>query len=128
MDLLDLYRGTLSPRKLGVLVDFLPPESATHTALRNEAPEPAADAAPFDAAKGRWSALEMLLATLIDETRLLRWVYVSAHSEKGASGGAPDPVRRPGAEPRRSRGQLTPEQRRMLDPRLRLVGQEDTTA
>lgn len=127
MDLLDLYRGDLTPRKLGVLVDGLPPESLTMTAIRNSAPEPRGDepVTEFDAAQGRWSSAEMLMATMIDEIRLLRWTYVSAHAKNGG-GAPPEPVRRPGGTARRPRSRLTAEQRRALDPRLRIV--EDDTA
>lgn len=120
-----MYRRRISPRKLAVLVDFLPPESATHTALRNAAPEGSGDAAEYDAAKARWSSEEMLLAGVLDAVNRLTWVYGTAH---GAKSPAPAPLRRPGAGPVRHRSRLTPEQRRRLDPRLRTGQQEDDTA
>lgn len=107
-------------RKLGNLIDHLPPESATLTALRLAAPEPepgAEDGEPPDASEGRWSALEMLMATAVDELRALRWQHGAVHGSKGSP---PSPLRRPGAAPRRH-GRLTMEQRRLLDPRLRVV-------
>jgi hypothetical protein len=77
-----------------------------------------------DPAKGRWSSLEMLTASLIDEVRRFEHLYVTAHVKKGQAGQPPAPIIRPGisktsAKPRRSR--LTDEQRRRLDPRLRVV-------
>jgi hypothetical protein len=79
---------------------------------------------PSDADAQRWSKTEMLLATLIDEIRVLRWVYVSAHSKEGARPMAPAPVPRPGVGKKERRpfaSSLTPEQRRRIDPRLRLA-------
>jgi hypothetical protein len=126
MDLVDLYRGRLSYRKLGVLIDHLPPESATITAIRSAMTDEELTewSAGGDPAKGRWSSLEMLIAALLDEVRRFEHMYVSAHVKKGQSGPAPAPVPRPGISqktPARRRSRLTDEQRRMLDPRLRLV-------
>lgn len=117
-----MYRGKWSVRKLGVLIDGLPPESATLTALRNAAPEATGNssAAPHDAAEDRWSSMEMLLATLIDELRFMRWTYGSVHGSKSAP---PSPVRRPGAGGS-GRKRMSDEQRRLLDPRLRVVKDE----
>jgi len=117
-----------------VLVNALPPESATLTALRLEAeaereaalergetlPEPEHS----DPSERRWSSTDMLLASLIDEVRILRWVYVSAHSKEGARPTAPQPVPRPGVGKKERRpfaSSLTAEQRRRIDPRLRLA-------
>lgn len=81
-----------------------------------------------DPAKGRWSSSEMLLAGIIDELRSFHYGYVSAHVKKGQAGKPPEPLPRPGVarsggrKPRRSR--LTDEQRRILDPRLRVIDGE----
>jgi hypothetical protein len=50
VDLLDLYRGTLSPRRLGVLISALPAKSALVRALNGGEPP--------------WSRLEHLIADL----------------------------------------------------------------
>jgi hypothetical protein len=125
MDLLDLYRrnGKLSIRKLGVLVNHLPPESATITALRNSVtPEVAAMSSGMnnDPTKAQWSMVEMLLATIVDGQRNMQYLYTSAHSDK-EPGPPPEPMPRPGVKAKPTRRQLTMDQRRMLDPRLRAV-------
>jgi hypothetical protein len=113
-----------------VLIDHLPPESATITAVRgglaDEELEERGRAA--DPAKGRWSATDMLLAGITDELRTLQHLYVSAHVKAGQAGPAPQPVPRPGvAKGRRvRRSRLTEEQRRILDPRLRVVQAGET--
>ena len=79
-----------------------------------------------DPEKGRWSATDMLLASLVDEVRRFEHLYLSAHVDKGKAGKAPEPLPRPGVrktrKPRRSR--LSDAQRRMMDPRLRAVPDE----
>lgn len=114
-----------------MLLAALPPESQTATAMRLDGEkereeragrgeeEPPA-VAPKDPADYPWSATNMLLGTLIDEIRVQRWLYVSAHSKTKPP--LPQQVRRPGVskkDARRHRSRLTAEQRRMLDPRLR---------
>ena len=64
VDLLDVHRGIMSWRRLRVLIQHLPPESATWTALRNEL-SPAELAAQAEKGRpelGRWSQLEQLIA------------------------------------------------------------------
>lgn len=65
------------------------------TALRNAAPDDLAGDA--DPTEGRWSQTEMLLAAAVDEMRILRWLYVAAHSEKKPPD-QPEPIRRPGID------------------------------
>lgn len=77
-----------------VLIEHLPAESATMTAIRNDSPGVGSGADP---AEGRWSQLEMLMAALVDEMRILRWLYVSANTEK-AKPKQPTPIRRPGVD------------------------------
>lgn len=123
LDILDLYRsgGGISLRKVDVLVRHLPPESATVTAIRNTiTPEIAEQQAQnSNPEQGPWSFMEMLLASLIDEIRNYKWMYLSAHSERDP-GPPPEPMPRPGVKVKQRR-KLTDEQRRMLDPRLRAV-------
>lgn len=90
----------MSFRKVRVLIHGLPPESATMTALRNTNPD--ATPAETDPAKGRWAQLEMLVALLIDEVRILRWVTSAANSEKGKAGDQPEPLPRPGVVSKRA--------------------------
>lgn len=112
-----------------MLVDSLPPESATITAIRGSMTDEqlAERSEGRDPAKGRWSSSEMLLAAAVDEIRTLQYLYVSAHSKQGQAGKPPAPMPRPGVKrgaPRRRRPRLTEEQRRMLDPRLRVIDGE----
>ncbi|MFF1625562.1 hypothetical protein [Streptomyces sp. NPDC058272] len=126
IDLLDVYRGKLSLRRLRVLIEHLPPESATKTAIRNSVPvdamERASDEHRPDLAP--WSGVELLLAALKDEVTLLRAVTIAA-----AGGKPPEfvPTPRPGVSPKfaaKTKRGLTDEQRRALDPRLRNQTQE----
>lgn len=84
----------MSFRKLRVLIQGLPPESATMTALRNAHPGDLATDA--DATKGQWSQGNMLRAQLIDDVRLLRWVMQTIHSKEGNGPDQPEPLPRPG--------------------------------
>lgn len=93
LDLLDLHRGRLSWRRLRVLIDHLPPESATKTAMRLAAEAdgvPETDAEPADAP---WSQTEMLLAVVIDRLGDLTYVLQRAHGGKPEK---PKPLPRPG--------------------------------
>ena len=96
----------MSSRKLRVLIERLPPESATWTAIRNATPpedleKAAADARPEAAP---WSKVEMLLAQLIDAVNRGTYVLTLANSKEGAKVEPPEPVRRPGWRPKSSRG------------------------
>jgi hypothetical protein len=113
-------------RRLAVLIEYLPPESATMTALRNERMR-AIDAgeieeddmSEFDPAENPWSQVEMLLATLIDESRSFQHMYLMSHSKKGARIHSPERVRRPGIRHKPQKRGLTEAERQTLDPRLR---------
>jgi hypothetical protein len=94
--LLDLWRGRLSWRRLGVLLAGLPPESATVTAIRDASPEPVEPVDPPDG-HGPWSRTEMLLALLADQLVRLQWLYVSAHTKNPPP--QPEPLPRPGIRP-----------------------------
>ncbi|MFG3014305.1 hypothetical protein ACGFZB_28580 [Streptomyces cinerochromogenes] len=101
-------------------MEHLPPESATKTAIRNAIPaadlERMSEGARPDL--GQWSGVETLLAQVKDEITLLRHVLVAAN---GGKPGEFHPTPRPGIPPKsaQQRKQLTDEQRRALDPRLR---------
>lgn len=119
-----MYRGGLSLRRLRILIEHLPPESATKTAIRNAIPAVEIERATGEHRPDRapWSGVELLLAALKDE------VILSRHVAIAAAGGKPPeftPTPRPGIPPRsaQKRG-LTDEQRRALDPRLRNQTQE----
>lgn len=106
-------------RRLRILIENLPPESATKTAIRRtitpEQMEEASKGARPDLAP--WSSAEMLLASVLDAVRLNTQTLVAVN-------GGPQPrlapTPRPGV-PRQETGRkkLTAEQRRAIDPRLR---------
>lgn len=107
-------------RRLRVLIENLPPESATKTAIRNEVGVEIVEESGGEHRPdlGQWSALEMLLAAIKDELMLNRLVAIAA------AGGKPGefvPTPRPGIPPRSAQraGRMTDEMRRALDPRLR---------
>ncbi|MFF9525360.1 hypothetical protein ACF1DV_25775 [Streptomyces achromogenes] len=104
-----------------MLLEHLPPESATTTAIRNSISaadlERMSEGARPDL--GQWSGVETLLAQVKDEVALLRHVLVAAN---GGKPGEFQPTPRPGIPPKsaaKQRKGLTDEQRRALDPRLR---------
>ena len=97
-------------RRLRVLIQHLPPESATWTALRNGLTpmELAEQAEKGEPEKGRWSQLEQLVAANVDATRRVEWVLQCVNIEqKSKRPDAPEPTRRPGAGSRKKKAQLT---------------------
>lgn len=70
------------------------------TALRNAHPESVSEDGP-DPAEGRWSQVEMLVATCADELRNLRYVYTTANTDGSNKPTPPEPIRRPGVEKKR---------------------------
>lgn len=92
----DLYRGTLTYRRLWVLINRLPQESWTQTALRDD-PERQDLVAPEQAAEqrfGPWSQAELLLAAVVDAVNSVRFAVVRVNGNKDYP--APDPLPRPG--------------------------------
>ena len=88
----------MSWRRLRVLIQHLPPESATWTALRNALSdeEIAAQAGQGEPEKGRWSQEEQLLALIADRVADLGYLYSSANTPKGSKKPVrPPPSRRP---------------------------------
>ena len=79
-------------RRMRVLLQGLPPESATMTALRNgmSDEELAEQAEKGEPEKARWSQLEQLTATLVDAVRRLEYVTILANSD-GKSRKPPPP-------------------------------------
>jgi len=108
-------------RKLANLLDHLPPESATMTALRVERGEDAEiDTSKADPSEAPWSALEMLVATLIDEVRGVRSAYATVHT--GTVIQPPAPIPRPGTKLARSKQRtkhMNDKQRAYLDEQRR---------
>lgn len=112
IDLRDLWRGDLTPRRLGVLVAALPPESATMSKL---APQMAAESSP-NAVPRQWSIDQQLLANVFDAVVVLTWTLRQVNSKERLQ--PPELMPRPGevkAPPKR----LTPEQRQLLATKAR---------
>lgn len=101
IDLLDLWRGQLSLRKLNVLVAQLPPDSNTGYAL-------ASHDTPVDHLRG-WTLPDLLLARLLDELAIYRWQWEAAHIDPKKTRHRPEPDR------------LTPQPQRAQAPDLRVV-------
>ncbi|MFJ3289996.1 hypothetical protein ACIPMW_32510 [Streptomyces sp. NPDC086669] len=99
----------MSWRRLRVLIQHLPPESATWTALRNsmDATELAKQAEQGQPEKGRWSQQEQLLALVADRLARVEWVLWCVNIEqKSKRPDPPEPIRRPGARPRKAKPKL----------------------
>ncbi|MFI9381467.1 hypothetical protein [Kutzneria sp. NPDC052558] len=95
MDLLDHYRGTLSARRLRVLVQHLPADSNLVRALHGE--------------QAGWGLTDHLLATVVDQLAVANWLFVCANND-GDRPDPPTPLPRPGIEePEPERGS-TPEE------------------
>jgi hypothetical protein len=88
------------------------------TALRNAAPAEVLErqAEQVDASKMAWSRDQMLAAAQLDAIQQLVHLTAALH---GAQGKAPAPTPRPGVAGQKKRKGMTPEQRRVLDPRMR---------
>ena len=121
IDLRDLWRpgSVLTWRRLAALIRHLPPESATMTALRNSAPAEvlARQAEQVDPATLAWSRAEMLAASQLDAINQLIHMYASAHSKQPVA--RPKPTPRPGVVAGARRRRTPPEQRALIDPRMR---------
>lgn len=82
-----------------MLIQHLPPESHTMTALRNAmSDEELAEASEkADPEKGRWSQMEQLTAGVIDAVRRLEYTLICVNTEKKSQRPeAPKPIERPG--------------------------------
>jgi hypothetical protein len=99
----------MSWRRLRVLIQHLPPESHTMTALRNAMSdeELAEQADTGEPEKGRWSQVEQLLAVVADRLARVEYVLICANTEKKDQPDPPEPIRRPGAKPRKAKPKLT---------------------
>ena len=77
LDLVDVFRGTLTLRKVSVLVAGLPSDSLTMSAMAPalaNLPEP-------DGTPRQWSTEAHLLASVVDAVTQLTVAYVGAHSK-----------------------------------------------
>ncbi|MBT2412639.1 hypothetical protein J7I94_19085 [Streptomyces sp. ISL-12] len=110
----------MSLRRLRVLIEHLPPESATKTAIRNAIPAEEMEKSTVESRPdlAPWSGTETLLARVMDEIRLLRHTLIAVNGNKPP---AFEPTPRPGIPPKRKQTyrRLDESQRRALDPRLR---------
>lgn len=100
----------MSARRLRVLILRLPPESATWTALRNELTpaELAEQAEKGEPEKGQWSQQDQLLAAVYDRLSQIQYVLTCVNTEKKSKWpDPPEPLRRPGAGPKKKHAQLT---------------------
>ncbi|GLF97546.1 hypothetical protein [Streptomyces yaizuensis] len=93
MDFLDWQRGRLSSRRLSVLIEHLPRDSAVNRALHGETAE--------------WSVTDHLLAAVVDHLAAANWLFTSVHSDDPPD--PPTPVPRPGdSAPEESRAEPDP--------------------
>lgn len=100
----------MTSRRLRVLIQGLPPQSATLTALRNALPEEelAEQAEAGEPEKARWSQTELLLASAIDALRRVEYVLICANSDpKKSRPSPPEPIARPGVKARPHKRALT---------------------
>jgi hypothetical protein len=100
----------MSWRRLRLLIEHLPPESATMTALRNELSdeELAEQADKGEPEKARWSQVEQLLALVADRVARVEHVLVCVNTDsKRKRPEPPQPIPRPGARPLKPKAQLT---------------------
>ncbi|MFE9382388.1 hypothetical protein ACFYMO_03990 [Streptomyces sp. NPDC007025] len=91
---------------LRVLIQHLPPESHTMTAIRNSLSDVELDeqADLGEPEKGRWSQAEQLLALLADRVAQLQYTLICVNTEKKSQRpDQPEPIRRPGAQPRKKK-------------------------
>ncbi|MFH8751128.1 DUF5361 domain-containing protein [Streptomyces rimosus] len=104
--MLDVHRGRMTWRRLRVIIQHLPPESHTMTALRNATPadELERQAGEGEPEKGRWSQAEQLLAAVYDRLGRIEYALIAANTEKKRDRpNPPEPLRRPGAVPRKKK-------------------------
>ncbi|MFJ2264358.1 hypothetical protein ACIOKD_39810 [Streptomyces sp. NPDC087844] len=81
MDLLDWHRGQLSSRRLSVLVQHLPRDSATARELHGEAAD--------------WSVTDYLLASVVDQLAEANWMFATVNRDEDS-----EPLKFPAAVPR----------------------------
>lgn len=83
--------------------------TAMRNALTDE--ELAEQAEQGEPEKGRWSQADQLLAVVADRVARLEYVLISVNTEhKSQRPKAPEPIRRPGAKPVKSRQHMSDSQ------------------
>jgi hypothetical protein len=83
VDLLDWHRGTLTSRRLRVLVEHLPADSSFARAVNGEAAE--------------WGVTEHLLAAVADQLAAANWMFATVNRDEDAEAlPYPEPIARPG--------------------------------
>lgn len=98
----------MSWRRLRVLIQHLPPESHTMTALRNATPaEELGQADESEPEKAPWSKEQMLLASVYDRLARVEHVLICANTDKKKWPTPPEPLRRPGVVPGKTKPALT---------------------
>ncbi|MGX1883546.1 hypothetical protein [Streptomyces sp. NPDC055287] len=96
LDLLDWYRGSLTSRRLSVLLKHLPRDSAVARELHGEAAE--------------WSVSDYLLATAVDQLAEANWMFATVNQDEDSERlDFPTPVPRPGTEPHEVASAAEPE-------------------
>lgn len=106
----------MTARRLRVLIQRLPPESATMTAIRNAlSPEELAEQADKgEPEKAPWSQVEQLLAVIADRVAGLTYAYTAANTQKGKKPSVPEPIRRPGGKRAKPKQQMSEAQADLL--------------
>lgn len=85
-----MWRGTLSPRKVDVLIRGLPPDSATRQAMNKGEP--------------LWTRHDFLLADVFDATQGVAWAVANKDVGRKDQSKYPEPYPRPGgAEPKKAK-------------------------
>lgn len=94
--LLELYRGDMSWRELGVFIRYLPPDSATARVLHKRSPE-----------EEFWTPDRHLAAAAVDGMNFANALtaYVHADPKKRGPFKPPPPIERPGVK-RRDKGKV----------------------
>lgn len=83
-------------RRLRVLIDGLPPESATKSAIRDGMTVQEWESLPASERWGQWSHTDLLLGTVADRLGWLNWTLQAVNAEKGKAPAHPEPLARPG--------------------------------
>lgn len=79
-----MWRGTLSPRKVDILIRGLPADSATRMAMNERQP--------------LWSRTDFILADLVDAMNSVAWIMANREVPKAKQSKFPAPYPRPGAD------------------------------
>jgi hypothetical protein len=95
-------------RRVRVLLDRLPPESATHTAMRDQfTDEELRDQAKRQPVTGHGplSRHDMFLIDVVDH---LQWVEYAIYASQGGKPRKPEPTPRPGVPGKRKKTEVAP--------------------